>query len=218
MAGIPTPLTYPPQHYFVKSQSFEFAADSYVVTCETDIALHLGLFITSQTPHHAARNTPRRGVPYARDLHFVFNTESFYEQDEAGDTTTHTWTIPQEELGGMLFYRFIGMYLDRIYCPVCETATLEPWRTWTRRDGVWYRVTKLICTTCQWRGEYAAAHHTWIPVSISPAFITTVPYPEWLNLLEEDWTGGIVYASRFSDSWNMAMPPYNPCFSEGWTN
>jgi hypothetical protein len=218
MAGMPTPLTYPPQHYFVKSQSFEFAGSVYVVTCETDIALHLGLFITSQTPHHAARNTPRRGVPYARDLHFVFNTESFYEQDEAGDTLTHTWTIPQDELGGMLFYRFVGMYLDRIYCPVCETATLTPWRAWTRRDSTWFRVTKLICTACQWRGEFAAAHHTWLPVSISPAFITTVPFPEFIELCHEAWDTDALHALRLSDAWQAATPPYNVIFLDLWSN
>lgn len=218
MAGIPTPLTYPPQHYLVKSQSFEFATDNYIVRCVSDIALHLGLHVTSDTPHHAPRNTPRRGVPYARDLHFVFNLESFYEQDEAGDTLEHTYTIPQTEFGGMLFYRFVGMYMDKIYCPVCSTATLEPWRAWTRRDSTWFRVTKLLCTTCQWRGDYAAASHQWLPVSVSPPFITTVPFPSFIELCAEEWDTDELHALKLSEPWQAYVPDLNPSLLDLWSN
>lgn len=80
---------------FVSYRSIDYvpAYDSVTITLTTDIPCHVYFRFTDRPPRIHLKSGIRRGFPLIEDLRFCFTVFQDLEQDEAGDTYTHTFLI-----------------------------------------------------------------------------------------------------------------------------
>jgi len=72
----------------------EFTDTDYLFTMTTDIPCHLHCLVGSSKPWVSLSTHIIRGVVFHHDPELYFKWFSSVTQDEAGDTTTHTFTLP----------------------------------------------------------------------------------------------------------------------------
>lgn len=78
-------------HFSVRDVTFIPTAEGLYITVETDIPVHLFLRLTTRQPWVHKKPVLRRGMWLNDDVRFCFTVFEDNEQDEAGDTTMHTF-------------------------------------------------------------------------------------------------------------------------------
>lgn len=72
----------------------EITVDGFIVTVTTNAACHLYLRYSDVPPRIHPKSVDRRGLSMGWDVRFCFVSYQDLEQDEPGDTFTHTFTWP----------------------------------------------------------------------------------------------------------------------------
>lgn len=80
-------------HISFRDVQFAPSTDDVTIVATTDTASHLWLRLTDIHPRIHYKTERRRGTAWMTDLRFCFDVYTDIEQDEAGDTVSHTWTI-----------------------------------------------------------------------------------------------------------------------------
>lgn len=80
-------------HISFRDVKFTPSATQVKIVATTDTASHLWLRWTDVHPRIHYQTERRRGTAWMTDLRFCFDVFTDIEQDEGGDTLTHTWTI-----------------------------------------------------------------------------------------------------------------------------
>jgi len=70
---------------------YEYLNDGFKITATTDVPCHLYCRMTKVEPEEHSKPTFRRGLQLPGDVRFCFVVYEDNEQDEAGDTLTHTF-------------------------------------------------------------------------------------------------------------------------------
>lgn len=83
-----------PANFSVRNAIFTDLATSVSIFVTTDITIHLYCRVSSFKPQIHSHSIVRRGLPLMSELYFCFISYTDYEQIEAGDTLTHTFSIP----------------------------------------------------------------------------------------------------------------------------
>ncbi len=79
------------QHFFVKTIVQTKLADGYEIVITTDVPCHLWMRWSTQNPWIHSIPSLRRGIEIHGDVYFCFTVYKDNEQEEAGDTLTHTF-------------------------------------------------------------------------------------------------------------------------------
>lgn len=80
-------------HFAVRNLSYTFTATGYLVTCYTNNPCHLWLRWTNIVPQKHVNTRILRGAPVGTYIDQCFVVFTDVEQNEAGDTFTHTFTL-----------------------------------------------------------------------------------------------------------------------------
>lgn len=83
-----------PPHISVRDIAFSPEETIVTIVVTTDIPCHLYARLTTKEPHIHKKAVIIRGLPMQDDVRFCFTVFEDNEQDEAGDTLTHTFTKP----------------------------------------------------------------------------------------------------------------------------
>lgn len=75
----------------------EQVVGGFIITTKSDVAVHMWLRWTYKEPQKHAKPVERRGLLVSWDARFCFVEFCDVEQEEAGDTFTHTFHIPSDE-------------------------------------------------------------------------------------------------------------------------
>ncbi len=86
----------------------EMVAGGFMVTITSNAASHLYLRYSSVFPRIHRKTTQSRGLAMGWDARFCFTVYQHIEQDEAGDTYTHTFTWPGWVNCNTRYFYFIG--------------------------------------------------------------------------------------------------------------
>ena len=78
-------------HWALLDLQYEYLDDGYKLTATTDVPCHLFCRMTTTPPIKRVVPSPRRGIYLQGDVRFCFVLYEDNEQNEAGDTLTHTW-------------------------------------------------------------------------------------------------------------------------------
>jgi len=78
-------------HFAVHDLILTITPDGYIFTTITDVPCHLYCRITKEEPRIHKKPTLRRGTWLSDDVRFCFTVYHDNEQEEAGDTLTHTF-------------------------------------------------------------------------------------------------------------------------------
>lgn len=98
-------------------------ATGYKIVTKTDVAVHLWLRWTYKPPQKHAKPVLRRGLLMMYDARFCFVDFCDVEQEEEGDTFTHTFYVPSTEPPGEP--------------PPSEWPFYEPWGTYLTENYPW---------------------------------------------------------------------------------
>ena len=82
------------QHFAVLEVSYLHKPTSIVITCHTNNPCHLTLYYTDKEPVRHATSLVKRGLAIPWGAYFCFVSWKSVEQQEAGDTLTHTFEVP----------------------------------------------------------------------------------------------------------------------------
>lgn len=105
-----------PKRFAITAQSNYSALDNLIVGMYTDIACHLKIRVTDQEPVRDLRWIFRRGLPMKCLPFWTFIGLYHIEQEEPGDTRSHTFIIPN-----LVF---------------CNWRWFQPWGTVAGKDAV----------------------------------------------------------------------------------
>ncbi|MBA7534383.1 hypothetical protein ES705_26629 [subsurface metagenome] len=83
------------QHFAVLEVSYFHFETSIVITCTTNNPCHLTCYYTDKEPLRHATSLVKRGVALPWGAYFCFVAWNSVEQQEAGDTLTHTFEVPE---------------------------------------------------------------------------------------------------------------------------
>lgn len=191
----PTPLSYPPPHWLLKSYSAIDSAEHRVVTVESDIALHLSLEYAVNTPSQVNRRSWRRGMGWVRDKHWSFHPVGLVSQHEEGDTTTHTFYVPHFIYSGRLWFRFAHDYAAQYTCPSCAAASLPRLAALTFQQDRQFLQTLFYCGACQIFWHLAELPDASASKSTSP-FFSALPAESEYSMVFADF---MVMLNRFSE-------------------
>lgn len=89
------PVTY--ERFYITSMQTAHWCKGFTLTFETDVACHMYLRNTREPPWKHPISRIMRGLTVGVDARFCFVAYADLEQNEAGDTTTHTFTWPDWE-------------------------------------------------------------------------------------------------------------------------
>lgn len=78
--------------WFMTDLSHVVTPAGFNITVHTDTACHLWLRHTQKAPQEHPRSLQKRGLLWMKDRRYCFVAYSDLEQNEVGDTTTHTFT------------------------------------------------------------------------------------------------------------------------------
>lgn len=81
----------PTEHWAILTIEYELTAEGYKITITTDIACHLYMRWTTIVPKEHGIPVLRRGLYMHTDKYFCFDSYEDNQQEEEGDTTTHTF-------------------------------------------------------------------------------------------------------------------------------
>lgn len=88
--------------------SYAPSLSSVLVTVLTDVPSHLWARVSANNPQIHKKSGVRRGYPMIEDLRFCFTAFTDYEQNETGDTLSHTFTLPDWSICQTKFIYFYG--------------------------------------------------------------------------------------------------------------
>ncbi|MBA7535640.1 hypothetical protein ES705_27898 [subsurface metagenome] len=83
-----------PCHISYRDVAFAGAATSVTIVITTDIASHCYARASAEAPRIHKKPVFRRGTWLSDDVRFCFTVFEDIEQNEAGDTLTHTFSVP----------------------------------------------------------------------------------------------------------------------------
>ena len=101
-------MTFKQEHWFLKDLQYEYLDDGYKFTATTDVPCHLYCRMTTTPPRKHALPSYRRGLALQGDIRFCFVVYEDNEQDEAGDTLTHTWYKQPWQVCETRWFYFVG--------------------------------------------------------------------------------------------------------------
>lgn len=81
-------------HISFRTAVFTDSGSSVTLVVTTDVASHLWARVTDQQPGIHTSTIMRRGLAMPSELYFCYVAYTDIEQLEAGDTLTHTFTVP----------------------------------------------------------------------------------------------------------------------------
>ncbi|MBA7579921.1 hypothetical protein ES708_21802 [subsurface metagenome] len=81
------------QHFAVLDIAFIYTETSIIIECRTNNPCHLTLYYTDKQPVRHATSLVKRGVALPWGAYFCFVAWKSIEQQEAGDTLSHSFTI-----------------------------------------------------------------------------------------------------------------------------
>lgn len=121
----------------------EVTADGILITILTDVPSTIFIRWTQLPPWIHKKPSMRRGVQFAEDVRFCFDVYTDLEQDQVGDTTTHTFKLPYWMLDSDYWLYPWGKIDDQvspssgpifhIHTPACWPPPPEPVRyAWCR--------------------------------------------------------------------------------------
>jgi len=93
-------------HFHLLTIAHEITADGFIVTITTNRPCHVYLRYSKVYPRMHRKGTQRRGEAFGWDVRFCFVSYQHLEQDEPGDTITHTFTWPNWENCWTRFFYF----------------------------------------------------------------------------------------------------------------
>jgi len=100
-------MTEPQFPWHMLTIDHEMTATGFIVTVTSNRACHMYLRYSRIYPRIHRKSTLRRGVVFGWDARFCFVSYQHLEQDEEGDTITHTFTWPGwENCNTRYFYFF----------------------------------------------------------------------------------------------------------------
>ena len=103
-------------HISFRETNHSTAETGNIVTCVTDIPSHIWLRWTILEPWIHRKPSYRRGIYLNDDVRFCFDVYNDVEQDEAGDTYIHTFTIAPC-VTGRLFWYYLWGYVNGVLAP-----------------------------------------------------------------------------------------------------
>ncbi len=96
------------QHFAVLEVSYFHFETFIVITCSTNNPCHLTLYYTEKEPLRHTTSLVKRGVALPWGAYFCFVAWKSVEQQEAGDTLTHTFEVPDWSYCQTKWFTFRG--------------------------------------------------------------------------------------------------------------
>lgn len=84
-------MDFKANHWALLDLQYEYLDYGYKLTATTDVPCHLYCRMTTTPPRKHSLPSMRRGLRITGDIRFCFVVYEDNEQNEAGDTLTHTW-------------------------------------------------------------------------------------------------------------------------------
>lgn len=104
---LPTPPS-PTKNWLIIDMSHAWHLDTKQINVETDVPCHLYLRFKDEPPEWHERVTSRRGIPITNDPGLAMQEYDQVEQDQAGDTLCHRFTLDPFPAKTRIWYYFIG--------------------------------------------------------------------------------------------------------------
>lgn len=95
-------------HFALLNLEYEYLDDGWKITATTDVPSHLYCRMTTTPPHKHVLPSGRRGLRLTGDVRFCFVVYEDNEQEEAGDTLTHTWLKHPWPVCETRWFYFVG--------------------------------------------------------------------------------------------------------------
>lgn len=96
------------QHFAVLEVSYWYKIASIIITCSTNNPCHLTCYYTGKEPVRHATTLVKRGVALPWGAYFCFVAWKSVEQQEPGDTLTHTFEVPDWSYCQTKWFTFRG--------------------------------------------------------------------------------------------------------------
>lgn len=96
------------QHFAVLTVAYFHKTASIIITCTTNNPCHLTLYYTDKAPVRHTTSLVKRGVALPWGAYFCFVAWNSVEQQEAGDTLTHTFEVPDWSYCQTKWFAFRG--------------------------------------------------------------------------------------------------------------
>lgn len=97
-----------PERWYPLSISQEQIAGGFTIVLATDTPCHLWLYWTDKVPWVHRASTIKRGLAIPWDAYWCYVSWTMIDQEEAGDTTTHTYIWTGWEVCQTKYFRFHG--------------------------------------------------------------------------------------------------------------
>ncbi len=95
-------------HWALLDLQYEYLPDGFKLTAYTDVPCHLYCRMTTSPPLKHSLPSMRRGMRITGDIRFCFVVFEDNEQEEAGDTLTHTWLKDVWPICETRWFYFVG--------------------------------------------------------------------------------------------------------------
>ncbi|MBA7527401.1 hypothetical protein ES705_19577 [subsurface metagenome] len=150
-----------------------------IVTATSDVPAHLWLRLTHVPPRIHSKPVLRRGMWLNDDVRFCFDVFHDIEQDQAGDTLEHTFTISPCESDFQFWYYLWG-YVGGILSP--STSAILEYKTGLTCPAIH----QIMVDALLFNRTAGDKHVVWPTIHDSPAEpITPTHDPPWTRLVAE---------------------------------
>lgn len=95
-------------HFALLDLKYEYLEDGFKIVATTDVPCHLYCRMTKTEPRKHSLPSGRRGLRISGDIRFCFVVYEDNEQEEAGDTLTHTFIKPDWPYCETRWFYFVG--------------------------------------------------------------------------------------------------------------
>ncbi len=101
-------MNFKANHWALLDLKYYFMVDGFKLIATTDMPCHLYCRMTTTPPRKHVLPSPRRGIYLQGDIRFCFVVYEDNEQDEAGDSITHTWYKTSWPVCETRYFYFVG--------------------------------------------------------------------------------------------------------------
>ena len=101
-------MNFKASHWALLNLEYKYLDDGYLLTATTDVPCHLYCRITTHEPLKHTLPSYRRGTYLEGDIRFCFTVFEDNEQEEAGDTLTHTFIKDAWPVCVTKWFYFVG--------------------------------------------------------------------------------------------------------------
>lgn len=101
-------VSFQQKHWFLSDLDYYYLDDGYAIVVRTDVLCHLWKRETTTPPRKHSIPSYRRGLALTGDVRFCFVTYHDYEQEEPGDTLTHTFLNTRWVYSQTRWFYFVG--------------------------------------------------------------------------------------------------------------